>query len=227
MKRVYWLLIAAVPVMLWWLSQGGSQQESQKAPARPEPEKPKPEPEKSPDALKDLPTSSNGAFPKAAPVETAPVVEPPDSDPPVQEPSVVEVPPEVTEAAPEESVAPAAPPEKIAEVAEIAPPAAPQIEVAVSEPVVESDSIQLFDSKDRSQDARLLEITGLQAYVRCTTALPDKEKVRLVLPFGESALTLNGQLLSVEEGVSRFKILTMKAGQKKRFEEYLAQRSSM
>ena len=122
-------------------------------------------------------------------------------------------------------VPPAAPAEKIAEAAELAPPSAPQIEVSAPESAAEGELIQLFDSKERSQEGRLLEITGLQAYVRCDS-LPEKEKVRLVLPFGEAALTVNGQLLSVEEGVSRFKILTMKAGQKKRFEEYLAQRST-
>lgn len=218
MKRVYWLLIAAVPVVLWWLSQGGSHQEPA-APAKPAPE-PQPKPETAQEPAKDLPTPTNGTFHKQAPAEAAPV----DSAPaePTPEPAaepVVEAPP--------------APPEKVEEAAEIAPPATPQIEVPKAaeaekvEPALsaqQGEKIQMFDSKDRALEARLLDITSGQAQVICSESLPDKEKVRLVLPFGDEALTVNGQLLVEEGGVLRFKIMTMKAGQKKRFEDYLSQR---
>ncbi|MFN8609290.1 MAG: hypothetical protein U0931_17260 [Vulcanimicrobiota bacterium] len=211
MKRVYWLLIAAVPVVLWWLSQGGSQQEAQPAPAAP------PEPEAEPPAkteapaevAKDLPTSSNGAFHKAAP-----------------------------EAAPETV---ANEPEQVEQAADLAPPLAPQLEVVpepepvpVAEPAVtvesspaaapEGEKIQLFDSKERACEAWLVDITSAQAQVTCSESLADKEKVRLVLPFGEEAITINAQLQGGEQGLLRFKIMTMKAGQKKRFEDYLSQR---
>lgn len=216
MKRIYWLLIAAVPVMLWWLSQG-SQSETKPAPAKPEPEKQPSAPETTPEAVKDLPTSSNGAPPKAAPAEVA--VEAPEV---AVEPE--SAPPEDPQPEPVAVVAPAAPAEKIEEAAETAPPLAAQIE-AVPAPAVEGEAIQLFDSKDRPLECQLLSITSSHAQVRCPESLPEKEKVRLVLPFKKEAITVNGQLQGVEEGVSRFKIMTMKAGQKKRFEDYLAQRS--
>lgn len=210
MKRVYWLLIAAVPVVLWWLSQGGSPQESQPAaPAQPAPE-PQPKEEAPPEPARGAPAATNGAFHKPVPSEVAP--EPAEESP-----------------APSES-SPAAP-EEVEQAAETAPPETPQIEVSPvpAQPEPESppqgEKIQLFDSKDRSLEASLLEISSGQARVACGETLPDKEKVRLVLPFGAEAITVNGQLLGQEQGVARFKIMTMKAGQKKRFEEYLAQRS--
>ena len=213
MKRIYWLLIAAVPVVLWWMSQSGSQ-EAQPVPAKPEGDKPPAAPEPTPEASKDLPTSSNGTFPKAA----APTEPPPATE----APATAETPAPVEEApAP---VPPAAPPEQIQEVAETAPPAAPQIEAPAAAAPVEGEPIQLFDSKDRPLSCQLLDITGAQAVVRCPESLPEKEKVRLVLPYNDEAITVNCQLLAVEDGASRFKIMTMKAGQKKRFEEYLSQR---
>ncbi len=209
MKRIYWLLIAAVPVVLWWLSQGGSHQEAQPAPAKPESEKPPAAPETPPEAAKDLPTSSNGSFPKAAPAA-------PEATEPGQTPApVVEAP---------DPVPPAAPPEKIQEAAETAPPAAPQIEAPAATPSSGGEQIQLFDSKDRPLKCQLLDITSAQAVVSCPESLPEKEKVRLVLPYNDEAITVNCQLLGVEDGASRFKIMTMKAGQKKRFEDYLSQR---
>lgn len=240
MKRIYWLLIAAVPMLLWWLSQGGSSQEAQpSSPSKPDAEKPASAPETTPEAVKDLPTSSNGTFPKAPPAE-APA---PQAPAPVEVPAPAEAkapgeaeapaaPPEPPEAAAPEAAAPvavevapappAAPAEMIEELAETAPPTTPQIEAPAAP--AEGEPIQVFDSKDRALDCQLLDITGGQALVRCPESLPDKEKARLVLPYGSEAITVNGQLVGVEDGVSRFKIMTMKAGQKKRFEEYLSQR---
>ncbi|MBX3166134.1 MAG: hypothetical protein KF760_01935 [Candidatus Eremiobacteraeota bacterium] len=217
MKRIYWLLIAAVPVLLWWLSQGGSHQEAQQPnSAKPDADKPPSAPETTPEAVKDLPTSSNGTFPKAAPAE-APVAgeAAPPAEAPAEKESVVEEAPAL--------VPPVAPPEKLEEAAETAPPTTPQIEVSPAAPV-EGEPIQVFDSKDRALDCQLLDITSSQALVRCPESLPEKEKARLVLPFGSEAITVNGQLAAVEDGISRFKIMTMKAGQKKRFEDYLSQR---
>ncbi len=234
MKRIYWLLIAAVPVLLWWLSQGGSHQEAQQAsPSKPEAEKPPSAPETTQEAVKDLPTPSNGTFPKPAPAEArAPQEVPetpapqeatasPEASAPAEVP--VDAPEVVEETAPVEAPAPpAASTEKIKEAAETAPPTTPQVEAPAA--LVEGEPIQVFDSKDRALDCQLLDITGSQAMVRCPESLPEKEKARLVLPFGSEAITVNGQLVAVEDGVSRFKILTMKAGQKKRFEDYLSQR---
>lgn len=224
MKRIYWLLIAAVPVMLWWLSQGGSHQEAQQAtPDKPEPDKAPSAPETTPEAVKDLPTSSNGTFPKAAaPTDTT---APAEAAAPAEAtaPAAAEAPtPVVVESAVVESPSP----EQIQEAAETAPPIVPQIEVAPAAPAAagSGETIQVFDSQERALDCQLLEITSSQALVRCPEALPEKEKARLVLPFGDAALTVNGQLVAVEDGVSRFKIMTMKAGQKKRFEDYLSQR---
>ncbi|MBS2040372.1 hypothetical protein JST97_35620 [bacterium] len=230
MKRVYWLLIAAVPVVLWWLSQGGSQQETQQSPpSKPDPKpdpKPQPGPEGAPEPVKDLPAPTNGTFHKPAPSET---VAPPEA----VESSPAEAVQEATEVAPSDSpqveVPEASVPEPQPEPVEAVPvqesePVQVSEPAPVSEPVKEGETIQLFDSKDRALEARLVDITSSQAQVTCSESLPEKEKVRLVLPFGEEAITVNGQLLGQEQGVLRFKIMTMKAGQKKRFEDYLSQR---
>jgi len=210
MKRIYWLLIAAVPVVLWWLSQSGNPQDSKSsAPPQPNPEPAKPEAATEP--AKDLPTSSNGTFPKpAAAAEPAPPV--------------------AVEPAPAAAVeAPPAPPEQIQQAAELAPPVVPQLEtkpVVEEAAVAEADGelVQVFDSKDQPLECQLVEVTTHQALLRCPVELPEKEKVRLVLPFDDQAITVNAQLVGVDEGIAKFKIMTLKAGQKKRFEEYLAQR---
>lgn len=198
MKRVYWLLIAAVPVVLWWLSQGASRQEAQQpAAAKPERETPVPPSDAAPEPAKEMPTSSNGASPRTT--------------------------------APPEEVSPD-PIEQVQEAAQSDPEISPQIEVAPEVVVKEAsvdvaeETVQVLDSKDRPQNCQLLEITKEHALVRCPEDLPEREKVRLVLPFADQAITVNGQLLSIEDGVSRFKIMVMKAGQKKRFEEFLGQR---
>jgi len=92
---------------------------------------------------------------------------------------------------------------------------------------VNAELVQVFDSQDQPLECHLVDVTSQQALLRCPVELPEKEKVRLVLPFGDQAITVNAQLQAVEEGVSRFKIMTLKAGQKKRFEEFLAQRPTL
>ena len=227
MKRIYWLLIAAVPVVLWWLSQGGSHQEAQQSKTDAD-KPPEAKPEARPEAAKDLPTSSNGTFPKVV-AEVAPV-EPtvPDSGASGVVPAEPTVPAEAHSEAsasePPAPVPPPAPPEDIQQAAETAPPVSPQIETPAPVASAEVESIQVFDSKDRALDCQLIDITSSQALVRCPETLAEREKARLVLPFGSEAITVNGQLQGVEDGVARFKIMTMKAGQKKRFEDYLSQR---
>ena len=213
MKRVYWLLIAAVPVLLWWLSQSGASQEAKPAAPKPSPEPVKTETPS--EQAKDLPTSSNssnGTFPKPSASKDVPP-SPVGDGPPAGGLETSPTHPEQTEQEPE-----------------VAPPAVPESEVeqVVEEAAADESAgelVQIFDSRDQSLECQLIEVTTSQALLRCPVELPEKEKVRLVLPFSEQAITVNAQLQAVEEGVSRFKIMTLKAGQKKRFEEYLAQRT--
>lgn len=140
----------------------------------------------------------------------------------------------VTEPAPAPVAEPA--PAPVTEPAPVAAPVAeePQAEPVAEAPVTEDPpvaaeapphTIQLMDSKDQSFQASLLELDAKSATVRCSQTLGSEERVRLVLPFGGQSLTVNAQLVEADGDVLKFKVMTlMKAGQKKRFEEYLSQR---
>ncbi|MBT9585675.1 hypothetical protein IV102_20205, partial [bacterium] len=69
-----------------------------------------------------------------------------------------------------------------------------------------------------------IELDAKSATVRCSQTLGSEERVCLVLPFGGQSLTPSASTSWALTDVLKFKVMTMKAGQKKRFEEYLSQR---
>ena len=203
MKRAYWLLVAAVPLVLWALSRGGTPDERQETPPASE------SPAKSEKEAGSEPKAEPKPEPKAEP-------EPEPKAEPEPEPKAEPKPEPKAEPKPEPKAEPK--PE---------PKAEPKPEPKADKSAAAAETIQVLDSKDQSFDAGLLAIDLKVAHISSSKTLDAGEKVRLILPFGDQFLTVNAQLLEADGSEMKFKVMSMKTGLKKRFEEYLSQRQSL